>query len=106
MLRTAQTAPAFPTAVRSCTRKRLRALKSMSFSIMAPASVLLHRFGMVREGGQRRPESGFGIDEEVRGGHHLLALGDAGEDLAVSLRVTAEGEGAGLEPPFTLHDEG
>src|SRR5262245_52218423 len=95
MCRVVQTAAATATAVSSNTRIRLRALNSMIFSTMRAPSV-----GCVRllERGERGPETRLRVDEEVRGGHDLVALGEAGEDLVVSFRRPPERHRARLEP--------
>src|SRR5215470_7575172 len=100
--RTHQTAPPIATRVRSSTRNRFRALSSMTRSIM---SVGVRRRRRPRERGQRRAEAGLRVDEEVRRGHHRVAVREAGAHLVVALGLAAELDGAWLELALALDDE-
>ncbi|EXI70406.1 MAG: hypothetical protein AW07_04082 [Candidatus Accumulibacter sp. SK-11] len=74
-------------------------------AVAALAGLARGAVGGRAEAGHRRPEVALGVDQEVGGDDHLLALADAGEDLDVVVAARSEADRARLEAAFGLPDQ-
>src|SRR4051794_31682492 len=88
--RMAATDPTRAKATASSTRSRLRAQSSMIFSTMAASA---------RVALDGRAELALGVEQEVAGRHHHVALGQPGQDLHPVAHLPAHLHRARLEVP-------